>query len=611
MKRSWFSRIVILSTLTALMLGALGILTAHAAPICYVKADAAGLNNGSSWTDAYVSLQSALNDAACTEIWAAAGTYKPTDIPDRGAAFQLKNGVALYGGFSGDETARAQRHSDRYAATILSGDLNGDDGDAFANRGENSYHVVIGATGATLDGFAIQGGNANGSASNDQSGGGMDNNSSSPTVANVTFSGNQAIVGGGMFNYSSSPTVTNVAFSGNQAYYGGGMHNRSGSSPTVMNVTFSGNQATYGGGGMYNDNSSPTVTNAAFSGNGATDRGGGMCNKNSSPTVTNVTFSGNGANSGGGMYNLSSSPTLKNVILSNSTRGGDCVLDGSSLNAASANNLVEDVSNACGLKNGVNGNIVADPLFVDADGPDNLGGTADDDLRLDFGSPAIDAGTNAGCPAADLDGLSRPGDGNGDTIAVCDMGAYEGGQMICGVSVGGEYSFPTQSGVVIQVTTLGPNLGCLYVDEMEINHPAATSGLKTGRYWRIRGLQSNKSTPATEFIVTLTLPAFFTPDAYDKVCHYTGSGQVWDCAVSSFGAASVVRAGVSSFSDWAVGNDVGPTRVSLRALSASALRRSPWVGLIAALGLAALATILLRKARSSGAHRDPKGLQDL
>jgi hypothetical protein len=62
------------------------------------------------------------------------------------------------------------------------------------------------------------------------------------------------------------------------------------------------------------------------------------------------------------------------------------------------------------------GEISADPEFQDA---------AHRNYRLTIGSPAIDEGTNDNSPAADLDGKTRPIDGDGDGIAAVDMGAFE------------------------------------------------------------------------------------------------------------------------------------------------------------------------------------------
>ena len=157
----------------------------------YVKPG--GLTSGAceSWANACELRYALTQSVSGQEIWAAAGTYKPTGDTDRTATFQLKNGVAVYGGFP---TTGDPGFADRDSAanvTVLSGDLNGNDA-GVTNNGENSYHVVTGANGATLDGVTISGGNANGSSPNDF-GGGMYNSSSSPTLTNVTFSGNSAL----------------------------------------------------------------------------------------------------------------------------------------------------------------------------------------------------------------------------------------------------------------------------------------------------------------------------------------------------------------------------------------------------------------------------------
>jgi hypothetical protein len=82
------------------------------------------------------------------------------------------------------------------------------------------------------------------------------------------------------------------------------------------------------------------------------------------------------------------------------------------------------------------GNIDADPLFVDVDGPDDIPGTVDDDLRLRGGSPCIDAGDNSAVPIAgfaDFDGNYRFFDDPAtvDTglgaAPIVDMGAFEFG----------------------------------------------------------------------------------------------------------------------------------------------------------------------------------------
>ena len=158
--------------------------------------------------------------------------------------------------------------------------------------------------------------------------------------------------------------------------------------------------------------------------------------RNSNPTVTDCTFSGNVSVSGGGMSNFDSSPTVTN-----------CILWGDSPNEIFNDDIVEastptisfsDVQGGLGagtIDGG--GNIDLDPMFVDADGDDDVVGTEDDDLRLQSGSPCINAGDTDALPpdAADLDNDGdtaepTPLDLDGHARVLCDvvdMGAYEFG----------------------------------------------------------------------------------------------------------------------------------------------------------------------------------------
>lgn len=232
--------------------------------------------------------------------------------------------------------------------------------------------------------------------------GGMDNVNSSPTVTNCTFAGNSG-GGGGMTNSSSSPTVTNCIFTGNTAGMGGGMRNVNNSSPIVTNCIFTGNTATPNGGGMINDGiNGPTVINCTFTGNTADSTGGGMFNSFGSPTVTNCILWGN----------------TPNELEIDTVTGATTVVT---------------FSNIPGAPPGT-GNISLNPMFVDANGADNIFGTSDDDVRLLPGSPCIDAGNNAVVPVGivtDLDGNNRFADDPAavDTGAglapIVDMGAYE------------------------------------------------------------------------------------------------------------------------------------------------------------------------------------------
>jgi hypothetical protein len=430
----------------------------------YVDADAAGANDGSSWADAYVHLQDALDEAntyggaAACEIWVAEGVYVPDEDSDgdhtddtRAESFRLNyDGIRLYGGFDGTEDAREARDPKTHV-TVLSGDIDGNDvTDAYGVvtdtahiTGTNAHHVLWldgvthgPITGDTLiDGFTVTAGYANGSGDQDGGGGlycdGGDGGVCSPHLARVTFSGNRAWIGGGMLNYAydgtSSPVLTDAIFSGNQAEAGGGMYNdgyRGTSSPMLVNVTFSGNMAGSDGGGMTNDGSnyitstsSPVLVNVTFSGNRA-DWGGGMASDGawgtSSPVLVNVTLSGNqAAYGGGGMFNAggnggTGSPVLNNVIFwGNSAMTGTVMLNDTATPTI-AYSLIEGGWDGSGIYNqdggsviDGGGNIDADPLFVrDPDPGDGDWTTPDDNDYGDLRLQSTSPAIDAGFNAA-------------------------------------------------------------------------------------------------------------------------------------------------------------------------------------------------------------------
>jgi hypothetical protein len=379
--------------------------------LLYVDVNASGANNGASWADAYTSLQDALAIAqGDATIFVASGVYYP-DVgggrvgDDQFASFELKSGVAIYGGFAGSESSLDERDVTANL-TVLSGDIDqndvNDDGNFIAESwedlvGQNSFHVVSAYTAsvtAILDGFTITGGSADLSPSNSNPfnfGGGLYNSGGSPTLRNLTFSGNRAVSGGGMYNESgwdsnstgdSRPSLDNIIFSGNLATNdGGGMFNRGcsiqlsaaslrgrppggpdeppcpSSNAQLTHVIFRGNRALQNGGGMYSDWSSPKLYNVTFvenqarsgggltiawsaeftlingiiSGNVATNYGGGVLNGPGSPKFINVLISGNRALWGGGLANSSSGPRLTNVTISGNKAdqgGGAMVNDG-------------------------------------------------------------------------------------------------------------------------------------------------------------------------------------------------------------------------------------------------------------------------------------------
>ncbi|OGP58914.1 MAG: hypothetical protein A2V67_20785, partial [Deltaproteobacteria bacterium RBG_13_61_14] len=248
-------------------------------------------STGRSWAEAWQVIQTAATTAqAGDQVWVKQGSYyRPSAA--RVSVLIMKNGVEFYGGFQGTESALLDRGDPAAYPTILDGE-------------QQSYHVVVGASNARLDGFSITNGLADGTGG-DNDGGGMHNSSKTNLViANCVFFNNSTVgslsFGGGMANISCSPTIDNCTFSGNSAYSGGGIYNSS-SNPSITNCRFIGNFWEHVGGGIYNySSSSPTVSNCIFSGNLGSESGNssaaGINNYlDSHALITNCLFVGNQA----------------------------------------------------------------------------------------------------------------------------------------------------------------------------------------------------------------------------------------------------------------------------------------------------------------------------
>jgi hypothetical protein len=190
--------------------------------------------------------------------------------------------------------------------------------------------------------------------------------------------------------------------SANTALYGGASY-----LTANYNCVISGNIASYSGGGAYQG----TLYNCVLSGNLATNAaasffgtGGGAY----SSVLVNCTVTGNTAtNSGGGVYG---GTAYNSIIYFNAASAGG---------ANWTNNPQMYCCCTTPMPINYGGDITNAPAFVDAGGGD---------LRVKCGSPTIDAGfTNSMIYASadDIRGTARPLDGDGDSVAKVDMGAYE------------------------------------------------------------------------------------------------------------------------------------------------------------------------------------------
>lgn len=400
----------------------------------YVNANVSGGDgSGDSWANAMTSLSDALSNADnnTTEIWIAAGTYKPGN--GRSDSFVLGlDGLSIYGGFDGTETAISERDV-LNNPTIFSGDINDDDtgvGMVNTSRNDNSYHVVdIDANNITLDGIQINDGHANGSGTNAYGGAILIRSTSENlTFKHCEFNQNVGLTGGAIrvyYNVNTSATFENCTFFNNISRYGSGMYFLVNANRTVTldmtNCLF-----------VQNISVDQNSSNRGFTGSAIWARAN-TSGSNLTTTINNCTF-GNNLDRG-----TTAASQYGTLALSRRT-------DGSSTHNATINNSIfyyndQGVSGVTGVSINpghtsfpntvfVNNSISedsfsnltfltntsgADPLFTD---PNN------NDFTLQTGSPAIDVGDNTKVPAGITADILFNQRIHNTTV---DMGVYEFG----------------------------------------------------------------------------------------------------------------------------------------------------------------------------------------
>ena len=393
----------------------------------YVNQNATGANNGTSWTDAYTNLDSALSSAHEGDaIWIAAGTYKPSSNGNIDAYFSVSKSISIFGGFSGTETTLNQRDWTANPA-ILSGDLVGDDIGPGSNQYDNSKRVIVVAntSGVLIDGISITGGNCPAPGVGPDSGAGLDV-FSSITIRNCKFYWNYAIsYGGGLAirGEGVQSLIENCSFTNNVGdWNGGGAMFVESASATIKNSYFANNSGSRGGAVQLNGAQNIRFENSVFVSNysrwGLGSDGGGAIWIFNGPgqnlEIIHCTFLNNSNLRGsGGAIRLDAEYDSGSTFIANSIFAGSGQNAILNFQGTITNNLFDSALSGITIS-------LDTPTFTDPNDPlgsDGVFGTRDDGLVLSPASKGLRAAMSSHALELDVTGRKRP--------ASADVGAYQ------------------------------------------------------------------------------------------------------------------------------------------------------------------------------------------
>ncbi|OWY72336.1 hypothetical protein B7486_05290 [cyanobacterium TDX16] len=268
--------------------------------------------------------------------------------------------------------------------------------------------------------------------------------SGDPTIVGCVFQGDYAEV---YVNDESSPLISDCLFIDNQQ--GSPIWIEEGSSPLIVNCRILGNWGGNAGAANIHE-SSATFMNCEFINNRSDSFVGALWIRfGSTVDLINCAFVENQGGSSYGAIQLGQGNiggnvlNVRNCVFWNNRRADGSISEETQIRVSTSDNLPSTVnidhstlSDWTGTYGGI-GNNGTDPLFVDANGADDLFGTIDDDTRLMAGSPAIDSGNNnwLTCVGVDLDRDARYEDDPATTdtgmgaAPIIDRGPYEFGAL--------------------------------------------------------------------------------------------------------------------------------------------------------------------------------------